>query len=109
MTDIDCDVAVVGASLSGCTAATRVARSGLRVVLLERSADPQSYKRICTHFIQPSAVPIIDRLGIGDAITAAGGKRNVLEVWTKWGWINGADKSKGYNLRRQKLDPLMRT
>lgn len=109
MNHIDCDVAVVGASLGGCTAATLFARTGLRVALLERNADADHFKRLCTHFIQPSAVPTIDRLGIADAIVAAGGKRNVLEVWTQWGWIKGTATSKGYNLRRQKLDPLMRT
>jgi len=109
MSQIDCDVAVVGASLGGCTAATLFARCGLKVALLERSADADGFKRLCTHFIQPSAVPTIDRLGIADSITSAGGKRNVLEIWMEWGWIRGSGKSKGYNIRRQKLDPLMRT
>ena len=109
MKDIACDVAVVGASVGGCTAATLFAREGLRVVLAEQSADPNHFKRVCTHFIQPSAVPTIDRLGIGDRMIAAGGKRNVLEIWTKWGWITGRGASRGYNLRREKFDPLIRT
>ncbi|MQA30915.1 MAG: NAD(P)/FAD-dependent oxidoreductase [Luteitalea sp.] len=108
MSQLACDVAVVGASVSGCAAATLFARAGLRVALLEQSADPHHFKRVCTHFIQPSAAPAIDRLGIGEAMLRAGGKRNVLEIWTKWGWIRGSARSKGYNLRRQKLDPLMR-
>jgi flavin-dependent dehydrogenase len=78
------------------------------VALLERSADPNSYKRICTHFIQPSASATVERLGLEDAILAAGGKRNVLEIWTEWGWIKGSAKSTGYNIRRMKLDPLIR-
>ena len=100
---LTCDVAIVGASVAGCTAATLFAREGLRVALVERRVDPNAFKRVCTHFIQPSAVRTIDRLGIGDALIAAGGQRNVLEVWTKWGWIKGTGASKGYNLRRQKL------
>jgi len=108
MTRLTCDVAVVGASVGGCTAATLFAREGLRVALLEQRADPNAFKRVCTHFIQPSAVPTIDRLAIGDAMLAAGGKRNVLEIWTRWGWIKGSGASHGYNLRRQKLDPLLR-
>jgi flavin-dependent dehydrogenase len=108
VTELTCDVAVVGASVGGCTAATLFARQGLRVALLEQSTDPLAFKRVCTHFIQPSAVPTIDRLGIGQAMMAAGAKRNVLEIWTKWGWIKGSGTSNGYNLRRQKLDPLLR-
>ena len=38
---IECDVCVVGAGLAGLTAGVRAAESGLRVVVLERSADPE--------------------------------------------------------------------
>ncbi len=52
----DYDVAVVGASLAGCTTATLLARQGLSVALLERHAGRDAYKRVCTHFIQPCGV-----------------------------------------------------
>jgi fumarate reductase flavoprotein subunit len=38
---IECDVCVVGAGLAGLTAGVRAAESGLSVVVLERSADPE--------------------------------------------------------------------
>lgn len=108
------DVAIVGASLAGCTAATLFARRGLRVALLERQADPDASKRICTHFIQPSATPTIERLGLVPAIEAAGGVRNALDVWSRFGWIRVTPESAdhmlpyGYSIRRAKLDPLVR-
>jgi len=108
------DVAIVGASLAGCTAATLFARRGLRVALLERQADPEASKRICTHFIQPSATPTIERLGLTPAIEAAGGVRNALDVWSRFGWIRVAPESAdhalpyGYSIQRAKLDPLAR-
>ena len=110
----DYDVAVVGASIAGCTVATLLGRSGARVALLERRPDAASYKTICTHFIQPSATPTIERLGLAERIEAAGGIRNGFEMWTRYGWIRprlGGDYQHpryGYDLRRQKLDPMLR-
>lgn len=108
------DVAVVGASLAGSTAATLFARRGLRVALLERQIDADASKRICTHFIQPSATPTIERLGLAPVIEAAGGVRNALDVWSRFGWIRVAPESDdsplpyGYSIQRAKLDPLVR-
>jgi flavin-dependent dehydrogenase len=108
------DVAIVGASIAGCTAATLFGRQGLRVALIERENDSKAYKKICTHYIQPSATPTIERLGLKEAIEAAGAIRNSVEFWTRWGWIrptrdaNGPFPSYGYNIRRQKLDPILR-
>ena len=62
--DHEYDVAIVGASLAGCTAATFLGRAGARVALIESHADPASYKRMCTHVIQASASPTLARLGI---------------------------------------------
>src|SRR5919204_3135210 len=80
------DVVIVGASIAGCTAATLYGRSGLRVALLERSSDPQSFKRMCTHIIQPSAEPTIARLGLERELATAGGVRPAAALWTRWGW-----------------------
>ncbi len=49
------DAAVVGASIAGCTAAILLARDGASVALIGRHNDPDAYKALCTHFIQPSA------------------------------------------------------
>ncbi|HEV7910475.1 MAG TPA: NAD(P)-binding protein [Methylocella sp.] len=49
-----CNVAIVGASIAGCTAAILFARNGARVALIEREGDPAAYKKICTHTFNPA-------------------------------------------------------
>jgi flavin-dependent dehydrogenase/pimeloyl-ACP methyl ester carboxylesterase len=110
----DYDVVVLGASIAGCTAATLLGRAGARVAVLEQRPDPAAYKTICTHFIQASATPTIERLGLAERIEAAGGIRNGVEAWTRYGWIRPPLREDyrypryGYDIRRQKLDPMMR-
>jgi menaquinone-9 beta-reductase len=110
----DYDVVVVGASIAGCTAATLLGRAGARVAVVDQRSEPSSYKTICTHFIQPSATPTIQRLGLAERIEAAGGVRNTVELWTRFGWIRppqGDDFAYpryGYDIRRVKLDPMVR-
>jgi len=107
-------VVVVGASLAGCTAATLLGRVGARVAVVEQRPDPAAYKTICTHFIQPSATPTIERLGLANRIEAAGGVRTGVEVWTRFGWAcppmgDGYSYPRyGYDIRREKLDPMVR-
>jgi menaquinone-9 beta-reductase len=109
MKEIQADVAVVGASIAGCTAARLYAQRGLSVALIERHTDPKAYKHLCGHFIQPSAVPTIERLGLAEPMEAAGAVRNAIDLWTPWGKIQHRDgDSHGYSLRRSKLDPLLR-
>ena len=108
------DVVIVGASIAGCAAARLYGEQGLSVALLDRRTSIDDYKRMCTHFIQPSATPVIERLGLAPLIEAAGGVRNSLDTWTRWGWIrvpepeDGASNPHGYSIRRQTLDPMLR-
>ncbi len=105
------DVVIVGGSLAGCAAATLFARRGARVAVVERSPDPDAYKRVCTHFIQPSATPAIRRLGLAKPIEAAGGVRNSTDLWSRYGWTpHDADPGAphGYSIRRERLDPIVR-
>jgi flavin-dependent dehydrogenase len=108
---VDCDVVVVGASLAGCTAALLLGRAGARVTLVERREDPQAFKRICGHYIQASAVPTLERAGLLDPILAAGGVRSAMRLWTPWGVIDPVESAVvpgGLNIRRERLDPLVR-
>jgi flavin-dependent dehydrogenase len=108
------DVVIVGAGIAGCAAARLYGERGLRVALVERRSEIDDYKRICTHFIQPSATPVIQRLGLAALIEDAGGIRNSLAAWTRWGWIrvpesqDGEPSPYGYSIRRQTLDPILR-
>jgi 2-polyprenyl-6-methoxyphenol hydroxylase-like FAD-dependent oxidoreductase len=107
----DYDATIVGASLAGCTAAILLARSGARVALIEKSPDPQSFKRICSHYIQSSGVRPLERMGMIEPMTKAGAVRSRACAWTRWGWVDppaGSTLPSGINLRREHLDPLIR-
>jgi 2-polyprenyl-6-methoxyphenol hydroxylase-like FAD-dependent oxidoreductase len=104
------DAVIVGGSLAGCAAAMLLAREGARVAVLEKQPDPAAFKRICSHFIQASAVPTIERLGLYEPMMAAGAVRSRFRARTKWGWIEAPPEKAGYaiNLRREVLDPMVR-
>lgn len=106
----DYDAVVVGASLGGCATAILLGRAGARVALVEKQPDPKAFKRICSHFIQASAVPTIERLGLLEPILAAGGVRSQMHAWTAWGWIDPPAEGGApcLNLRREVLDPMIR-
>jgi flavin-dependent dehydrogenase len=106
----DYDAVIVGASLAGCAAAMLLGRGGARVALVEKRPDPAAFKRVCGHYIQPSGVPTLERLGLLEPILAAGGLRSRVRIWTRWGWIEPPDNPLAYalNLRREKMDPLVR-
>lgn len=107
----DYDAVVVGGSLAGCAAAIQLGRAGLRVAVVEKKPDPNAYKRICSHFIQAGSVPAIERLGLLEAMEAAGAKRPRAHLWSQWGWIEAPPEraGRGVNLRREVLDPLLRS
>ncbi len=106
----DYDVAIVGASLAGCATAIFLARTGARVALIEKRPDPTAFKRVCGHFIQSSALPTLQRLGLLQAIEDAGGLHSRVRLWTRWGWIEPDEDTlpSSINLRREVLDPLVR-
>ena len=106
----DFDVVVVGASVAGCTAARLYAQRGARVALIEKRPDAAAYKTVCTHYIQSSATPTIEKLGLSTLIEEHGAVRNSIDMWTPYGgWIrHRGDTPYGYNVTRRVLDPLLR-
>ncbi len=106
----DYDVVIAGASLAGCATAILLGRAGFSVALVEKRPDPGAFKRTCSHFIQASGVPSLERLGMLDPIIEAGGLRSRMRAWTPWGWIEAPEKRAGLavNLRRELLDPMLR-
>lgn len=106
----DYDAAVIGASIAGSATATLLARAGARVALIERKPDRRAFKRVCGHFIQPSAVPVLERLGLLRELESAGGFRGHGRVWTSAGWIARESNSlpPSLSVRREVLDPLLR-
>ncbi|HEY7455941.1 MAG TPA: NAD(P)/FAD-dependent oxidoreductase [Solirubrobacterales bacterium] len=106
----DYDAVIVGASLAGCATAIDLGRAGLRVALVEQRPDRAAFKRACSHYIQASAVPTLERLELLEPIMAAGALRTRARAWTPGGWIVAPPERAGQavNLRRQLLDPLVR-
>src|SRR5947209_9346713 len=103
------DVAVVGASVAGCTAARLFAQHGATVALIERRPDPGAYKVACTHAILPPATPTIERLGLAPLLAERGVPRTWPEFWTPYGgWIHLRDLPLGWGVTRRTLDPLLR-
>jgi len=104
------DAVIVGGSLAGCTAATMLGRAGARVAVVEKSPDPAAFKRICSHFIQASAVPTLERVGLLEPMIAAGAQRSHFHMRTPWGWVEAPPRKAALavNLRREKLDPMVR-
>jgi flavin-dependent dehydrogenase len=104
------DVAIVGASISGCTAARMYAQRGARVALIERRPAPDAYKTVCTHFIQSSANGTIRRLGLAPLLDEQGALLNFAEIWTPFGgWIRLPPGTEGgYSVTRKTLDPILR-
>ena len=110
MTDSQYDAVIVGASLAGGSAAMLLARGGARVALVERRPDPDAFKCVCGHFIQSSAVPTLERLGLLEPMERAGAARSRLRLWTRWGTIQMPDSPlpAAVNIRRETLDPIIR-
>src|SRR4051812_49880342 len=106
----DVDVAIVGASIGGCTAARLFALAGARVALFERRPDPDAYKVVCTHQILASAVPTIRRLGLAERLEAAGAVRSHPLTWSPYGGGVRFPPDGPYRYRgaRPTLDPLPR-
>ncbi len=102
------DVVIAGGSVAGSSLAALLGRQGIDVTVLEKSPKPEHYKVVCSHFIQAGATPVLQRLGIDATMERAGALRNGLDVWTAAGWYAMPDDDHGYNLRREKLDPMLR-
>jgi 2-polyprenyl-6-methoxyphenol hydroxylase-like FAD-dependent oxidoreductase len=104
------DAVIVGGSLAGCAAAIMLGREGARVAVLEKSPDPAVFKQICSHFIQASAVPTIERLDLLEPMMEAGAVRSRFRAHVPWGWVEAPPEraALSINLRRQRLDPMVR-
>jgi 2-polyprenyl-6-methoxyphenol hydroxylase-like FAD-dependent oxidoreductase len=107
----DFDAVIVGASLAGCATAIMLGRAGARVALVEQRPDEGAYKKLCSHYIQSSAVATLERLQLLEPMLQAGAVRSRVHLHTPWGLVEPPLESSvpsGVNLRREVLDPLIR-
>ncbi len=65
------DVVVVGAGPAGSTVALQLARAGWSVALIERQSFPR--RKVCGECIAASNLPLLQSLGIADAVDALAG------------------------------------
>ncbi|NDJ58205.1 NAD(P)/FAD-dependent oxidoreductase [Enterobacteriaceae bacterium 4M9] len=108
------DVVIVGGSASGAACSILLAKLGLRVRVIEKQTSASAYKKLCTHFIQPSAVPVLSLLGMPHLAHAAYSVRTRATFITPAGVIDpdgfyGAQRDQcALNLERSVLDPALR-
>jgi menaquinone-9 beta-reductase len=103
------DVAIVGASVAGCSAAIQYGRAGLRVALIERNRSMSAYKALCGHYVLGGARPALERLGLWDRMIGEGAATSTPAFWTGAGWFTPpADVPEAISLRRSRLDPVLR-
>ena len=66
---------------------------------------------MCSHYIQSSAVPTLERLGLLEPMMEAGAVRSGIRIHVPAGWIvppADGTPAAGVNLRRERLDPMIR-
>jgi len=71
LVDADFDVMIVGAGPAGSTAAIMLAQAGWRVAVIEKQNFPR--RKVCGECIAPSNLPLLDAMGIGEAVRLLAG------------------------------------
>lgn len=80
------DVVIAGAGPAGAALAARLARLGMRVLLIDPAAFPRG--KACGESLNPGAVAALERLGAGAALTAA----SPLRGWRLFARIGAPDR-----------------
>lgn len=106
------DVIIIGGGPAGCSAASTLAATGLRVVLLEKGRMPR--QKLCGEFITPESFPTLSRLGAMDEILAAGAQKigRLRLVGTNGNQVEApvseiSDKSYALSLSRARFDEVL--
>ena len=110
---LNADVIVIGGGPGGGTAATMLARKGLRVLLLERDRFPRDH---VGESLLPASIPVLEELGVLPAIQEAGflTKWGATMVWGResapWSWYFKETNRKyphSYQVWRPTFDHLL--
>ncbi|HUP01419.1 MAG TPA: FAD-dependent oxidoreductase [Gemmatimonadota bacterium] len=106
------DVVVAGAGPAGAATAIHLARRGFCVCLLDRARFPR--EKPCGEFLSPAGTPLLEELGVREAVEAAGARRLARVRIVVPGerpldlTIPGPSGDKwGYSLSRRRLDAIL--
>lgn len=104
------DVAIVGARCAGAALATFLARSGARVLVVDRDPLP-SDQVLSTHTIHPPGVDILDELGVGDAVRSVTPESPTIRLRKGDAWVDTTFPDGRHELcpRRERLDGLLQS
>jgi len=109
----DCDVLVIGGGPAGSTAAALLAERGYRVTLLEKTHHPRFH---IGESLLPANLPLLDKLGVADAVKAIGMEKWGAEFVSPWHghkqsfeFAEAMDKSMpmAYQVRRSEFDEIL--
>ncbi|MBW3637000.1 MAG: NAD(P)/FAD-dependent oxidoreductase [Armatimonadetes bacterium] len=107
MSPNQCEVAVIGGGLAGCSAAISLARAGADVALFEAAALPRH--RVCGEFLSPESRATLERLGVTAQIAEAGARDVSLARF--WCGAQSADfplgEARGLSISRHALDAIL--
>jgi flavin-dependent dehydrogenase len=108
MSTDECDVIIVGARCAGASLATMLARRGVRVRVLEANSRGTGMA-MSTHFLQPPAMDVLDRLGVGSSIRACTpASKKLRGAYDETEILAPLEQDRyAYCPRRSTLDPLL--
>ena len=108
-----CDVVVIGGGPAGATAAALLAERDYRVTLLEKDHHPRFH---IGESLLPANLPLLERLGVADAVKAIGMEKWGAEFVSPWHdhkqtfeFADAMDKSMpmAYQVRRSEFDEIL--